>query len=91
MDLDRLDMATKQRITVFQSHEVAHMWLVNLFALVLHGPQPPSRFGDITTMEWWDYLYLNEGFATLVCVHFHILRDYLHTIKMGEVIVVGVS
>ncbi|KAG2116512.1 uncharacterized protein F5147DRAFT_673191 [Suillus discolor] len=31
-------------------------------------------FGDITTMEWWDYLYLNEGFATL----------------MGEVIVVGV-
>lgn len=19
------------------------------------------RFGDITTMEWWDYLYLNEG------------------------------
>ncbi|KAG1832677.1 hypothetical protein EV424DRAFT_1627020 [Suillus variegatus] len=29
-------------------------------------------FGDITTMEWWDYLYLNEGFATL----------------MGEVIIV---
>jgi len=24
-------------------------------------------FGDITTMEWWKYLYLNEGFATLVC------------------------
>ncbi|KAJ2992947.1 hypothetical protein NUW54_g7816 [Trametes sanguinea] len=23
-------------------------------------------FGDITTMEWWDMLYLNEGFATLV-------------------------
>ncbi|KAG8217461.1 hypothetical protein J3R82DRAFT_5606 [Butyriboletus roseoflavus] len=57
MDLDRLDLATKQRITVSQSHEVAHMW-----------------FGDITTMEWWDYLYLNEGFATL----------------MGEVIVVGI-
>lgn len=51
----------------------------------------PSRFGDIATMEWWDYLYLNEGFATLVCVHFHIFRNYLHTIKMGEVIVVGMS
>ncbi|TBU29067.1 peptidase family M1-domain-containing protein [Dichomitus squalens] len=23
-------------------------------------------FGNITTMEWWDNLYLNEGFATLV-------------------------
>ena len=20
-----------------------------------------DRFGDITTMEWWDNLYLNEG------------------------------
>ncbi|KAI6028342.1 hypothetical protein F5J12DRAFT_804695 [Pisolithus orientalis] len=50
LDPDRVDVATKKRVTVFQSHEVAHMW-----------------FGNITTMEWWDYLYLNEGFATLVC------------------------
>lgn len=31
MDSNRHDMATKERITVFQSHEVAHMWFVNLF------------------------------------------------------------
>ncbi|KAI9464657.1 leucyl aminopeptidase [Boletus coccyginus] len=49
MDSDRPDMAMKQRIAVFQTHEVAHMW-----------------FGNIATMEWWDYLYLNEGFATLM-------------------------
>ncbi|KAI0747687.1 peptidase family M1-domain-containing protein [Daedaleopsis nitida] len=31
-------------------------------------------FGNITTMEWWDTLYLNEGFATL----------------MGEKIILGI-
>ncbi|KAI6006003.1 hypothetical protein EDD15DRAFT_2215318 [Pisolithus albus] len=43
LDPDRVDVAMRKRVTVFQSHEVAHMW-----------------FGNITTMEWWDYLYLNE-------------------------------
>lgn len=27
-------------------------------------------FGNITTMAWWDYLYLNEGFASLVSARF---------------------
>ncbi|KAG1778533.1 hypothetical protein EV702DRAFT_967778 [Suillus placidus] len=44
LDPKKADVAAKKRVTVFQSHEIAHMW-----------------FGDITTMEWWDYLYLNEG------------------------------
>ncbi|EGO21509.1 hypothetical protein SERLADRAFT_372157 [Serpula lacrymans var. lacrymans S7.9] len=44
LDPARADMAAKKRVTVFESHEIAHMW-----------------FGNITTMEWWDYLYLNEG------------------------------
>ncbi|KIM80851.1 hypothetical protein PILCRDRAFT_9278 [Piloderma croceum F 1598] len=49
LDPKRVDMQAKQRVVVFQSHEVAHMW-----------------FGNITTMEWWSYLYLNEGFATMI-------------------------
>ena len=50
MDSDRPDMATKQRITVFQSHEVAHMWLVNLFVLVLYGVQLPR---GLETLPRW--------------------------------------
>jgi aminopeptidase 2 len=55
-------MAMKKRVTVFQSHEVAHMWSVpSSVAEVTCFMNSKPRFGDITTMEWWDYLYLNEG------------------------------
>jgi aminopeptidase 2 len=33
-------------------------------------------FGNITTMEWWDNLYLNEGFATLMGEK--IILDKIH-------------
>ncbi|CCM04356.1 uncharacterized protein FIBRA_06528 [Fibroporia radiculosa] len=48
----------KRQIATTVTHEVAHMWLVLFSDTVL--------FGNITTMEWWDNLYLNEGFATLM-------------------------
>jgi len=47
MDSNRPDMATKQRITVFQSHEVAHMWSVNLFVMILYSVQ--------TSLEVWGH------------------------------------
>ncbi|KAK7693088.1 hypothetical protein QCA50_002653 [Cerrena zonata] len=33
-------------------------------------------FGNITTMAWWDYLYLNEGFASLVGEVFMMERAF---------------
>ena len=39
--------------------------LLFVAAVDTHGRA--CRFGNITTMEWWNYLYLNEG-ACSVCV-----------------------
>ncbi|KAL1759217.1 hypothetical protein FB107DRAFT_287881 [Schizophyllum commune] len=38
----------------------------NLVACVVSHEVAHMWFGNIATMRWWDNLYLNEGFATLV-------------------------
>jgi len=91
MDSDRPDMAMKQRITVFQTHEVAHMWSVNPFVMVLYNAQ--------TSLEVWKHRH--DGVVGLLVSERRLchlgmcsllsFRDYLHTMKMGEVIIVGTS
>jgi aminopeptidase 2 len=62
LDPKKADLQAKKWVATVQSHEVAHMWYVfhsvtgSYIVLILS-----CRFGNITTMEWWDYLYLNEG------------------------------
>jgi len=62
LDPKNSDLSAKKNVMATQSHEVAHMWLVKLSCRfpVAHS----HRFGNITTMEWWNYLYLNEGDST---------------------------
>ena len=38
----------------------------------------PYRFGDITTMEWWDNLYLNEGEGRHLFFYHHYPLTELH-------------
>ena len=77
---DSLDLGAKKRIAVTQSHECAHMWYVTRVCTPIRTSVHLScnRFGNITTMQWWDNLYLNEGFASLVCQ----VSSLLHVINL---------
>lgn len=59
LDPKRADTVSRKRVAAVQSHEVAHMWWVSQ-AFYTRGLQnlAINRFGNITTMEWWNYLYL---------------------------------
>lgn len=61
VDPENADIAAKKRIAGTQSHEVAHMWCVIISRWAVLDLIVWFRFGNITTMEWWDNLYLNEG------------------------------
>lgn len=61
LDPKKADLSAKKNVMKTQSHEVAHMWLVKSLTSRTDIFNISLRFGNITTMEWWNYLYLNEG------------------------------
>ena len=64
----------------------------NLVACVVSHEVAHMWFGNIATMRWWDNLYLNEGFATLVGPSLPSIRvknipDYRPSAQVGAVII----
>lgn len=54
------------RTTAYLIDEKSAITLKKRIAGVATHEVAHQWFGNITTMEWWDVLYLNEGFATLM-------------------------
>lgn len=73
LDPNNESISVKKTVAGVMSHEIAHMWCVTLTSLCLTFKSlTQRRFGNITTMKWWDNLYLNEG--AHVTAHFQKLQ-----------------
>jgi len=82
---------TKQQIATVAAHEFAHQWFGDLVAAHEFAHQ---WFGDLVSPEWWNFLWLNEGFATyfeffatdmvrfVICCMFHILSDTTNVVHV---------
>ena len=49
------------------------------------------RFGNITTMEWWNYLYLNEGSLYIRLAMLHLLIFINRICNLGRCLLLYIS
>ena len=73
--MENWGLITGKTVGLLLDPEKAELYGKRRVALVQSHEVAHMWFGNITTMEWWDNLYLNEGFASL----------------MGEYIILGAS
>lgn len=82
IDPNSSSLLAKKNAATTQSHEVAHMWwdLVQTHNIFICSTIL-FRFGNITTIEWWDYLYLKEGLSRSIRSSFRLNPLYHHRFR----------
>ena len=67
IDPNHSSVAVEKDIVLVVGHELAHQWFGNLVSTVITLYEVIIIIiscDNQGTMEWWTYLWLNEGFAT---------------------------